>query len=170
MITSPENAHLAIAAGAADAASLLAVRPGAPPLSAVEIGFDHDDNRARARCQLGPATTSHLAALLAWADELDEVTVTARRFTAWDPPFTSVAVHTVTSNTAVQVWAHPDADEVAALWRIVGHEPASGVTAPITLDVLRAAWESCQVADETTWPSDETPHSENPTENDEAAP
>lgn len=166
MITSPENAHVALASGAADSATLLATHADAPPLSAIEIEFDHVDNRPRARCQLGPAITSRLAALVAWVDELDDASVTVRRFADYDPPFTSVSVHAATGGTAVQVWTHPEADEVAELWRAVGHEPESGVTAPFTVDALRAAAESFRAVGET---DDQDMSAETSTETEGAA-
>lgn len=146
-ITTAKNVGVWLASAATDVATFLTQHVEEPPLSGVSIEYDHVAGQPLARCQLGPTPTA-LASLATWMDDLDDVSVTARRFVSYDPPFTSVAVHTVAGGTALQVWTHPDDDELAALWHAVGHEPEPATTAPITVDALRVAVEAVQVARE----------------------
>lgn len=148
MITPPADVHAGLAAGAIDVADLITNHPDAPPLCSLVVEFDQEHERPRVLCQIA-ARRGALADLVTYADTLDQVTVTLRRFES-PTAFTSVSVHADIGGTRVRIWAHPDADELEWLWvqRTPAVPPEPGIDVTVTLQALRAAAEPVAAADE----------------------
>lgn len=129
--------HLGVAAGCADAATLLTNHAELASVSQCLIHFSHLDDVPQLNCVLHPSS-HELVDLCAWANALDVDTISVRRYTS-PYAYTVVAAHGEQGASLVTVSTQPSTTELDALEHAIGHRPDVGVSETVPLSTLHQA-------------------------------